>query len=385
MPRDNQEFKEFKKYMPNRYSIRNDEPEIHRLPINNDYELFKTHFQQLMNEEFMKSTKLRKIADLKLTLPKQFKYENQIGPFQSLYRNELKEAGAPTTEQQIAEIEKQEIVPAEIETLTGLYSGKEKTSYDVEKYKTLLKKWKNVTEILSEDVLLNYGITRPTPMKAKRNNYNIDFSPLFYKLQGDLRDERNQRILRNIFYYLYPTAQQLQRNQYVKIDENGDLIIQERPRKDIEAEIFATRRTPKKFGALTQDEILLLQQHLRNANRRNLTTNPIRDNDYVYDMVELYNRFITANQHVEGMNMKEAENIVENVKAKTYNNPKPALRAEEELQELQGGGGGGGGGIIVQSPPPVAQAVAPPVAQAQAVAPAPPVATPPRKRVIRKT
>jgi hypothetical protein len=56
------------------------------------------------------------------------------------------------------------------------------------------------------------------------------------------------------------------------------------------------------------------------------------------------------------MNMREVENIIDRmIRAKTYNNPKPAL---EE------GGGGGGGGIIFQSPPPSASL---------------PVATPPRR------
>ncbi len=91
---------------------------------------------------------------------------------------------------------------------------------------------------MSEDVLLNYGITRPTPLKAKMNDYSIDFTPLFYKLQGDLFDDRNQRILKNIYRYLYPDADVLSQREFITIDENGNLMVKigkylERPIQEV--------------------------------------------------------------------------------------------------------------------------------------------------------
>ena len=170
------------------------------VPTNTQYDMiqFKRMFKMMFDDEQYNKHEFMRFSDIKQSLPKQFKKEQVISPF-NYYANKIDEPPQKTDEVEIAQIEKKETMePSDVEKLTQLYGIKEHETYNVEKYKQLMQNWKNLTERLSELTLNNYGIFRPTPQQSKRTDYKIDFSPLFYKLTGKITEERNQRILKNI-------------------------------------------------------------------------------------------------------------------------------------------------------------------------------------------
>jgi hypothetical protein len=227
-----------------------------------------------------------RFSDIKQSLPKQFKREQTISPF-NYYANKIEEPKKQTDEDEIKQIEKKErMKQSDVERLTQLYGIKEHETYDVERYKLLMKKWKNLTERISELTLNNYGIFRPTPHQAKRTNYNIDFSPLFYKLGGNITEERNQRVLRNVYYHLNPTEPAIPDRYYVRINENGELIITNRN------QAIPVVEPPTSHRVLTDDENDILKEfkllYAKNKSRNFSIDKIVSGEDEIYDMVEYY-------------------------------------------------------------------------------------------------
>ena len=258
-----------------------------RLPTNTDYEFknFKKMFKMLFNDEEYNKHEFMRFSDINLRLPQKLKHTELITPF-NYYVNKIEEPLQKTEEDEIRELEKkQDFQPSEIERLTQIYGLKEHETYDVEKYKILMQKWKNLTERISELTLNNYGIYRPTPIQAKKQKYVIDFSPLFYKLTK-ITDETSQRILKNIYYHLNPLSPEIPRTSTVRINENGELFITHI------GQTLPPVQSPMIHREISPDDhrnLQLLKDLLNRHYLRNYTLTPIvGSDDEIYDLVDLF-------------------------------------------------------------------------------------------------